>query len=76
MFFFAIAMSVRSLSARRTDGLEVDRLRPEVGTIDRIELRAPVRIGSAGDDEPLERELGGALCRLRGDERLAPRRLL
>ena len=38
-FFFAISMSVRSLSARRTGGVDVDRLGTEVGAIDRIESR-------------------------------------
>src|SRR6185295_1826802 len=56
--------------------LEVNRFGAEVGAIGGIDLGRPVRVLGARDDQPLERQLGVALGRLRGDERLAPRRLL
>src|SRR5436190_18902551 len=46
-------------------GLDVDGLRHEVGPVDRIERRGPVRILRAAHDEPLERELRGLPSGLR-----------
>ena len=49
---------------------QIDRLRPEVGAIDRLDRRRPQRIGRAADDEALQRDLGGAARAFGRDERL------
>ena len=50
--------------------MQVDRLGPEIGAIDRLDRRCPQRIRRAADDEPLQGDFGGAARALGGDDRL------
>ena len=69
-FFRACRTSVLVDSALCVAADDVDRLRPEIGAIDRLDRRRPQRVGRAADDEPLQRDFGGAARTLGRDERL------